>query len=70
MTTYHGITIDETGRHVPRWERESAKYLPTPDEIQAGCDEIQSGWSKTEKSRRHNPATAWTVPVVTYQGSE
>lgn len=68
----HGITIDETGRHVRTSDgRFNRQPDPTPDAIAAGCDEIQAGWTPREKAKRHNPPAAWTVPVVThYEGIE
>jgi hypothetical protein len=63
----HGITIGPDGLIEPR---DDARYLPTPEAIADGCESIQAGWSDREKAKRHNPATAWTVPVVHYEGAD
>jgi len=37
----------------------AGEYIPTPEEIQAACHEIQSEWSESERRRRaglHQPS--------------
>ena len=35
---------------INRWPKPT--YLPTPDEIERECEEIQQGWSERERLRR------------------
>jgi len=50
-------------------------YLPTPAEIQAGCEKIRAGWSRREERRRRFAAADrrarprvevqhWTAPMI------
>lgn len=40
------------------------RYLPTPEEIAAGCERAQGRWSKREKKIRSGEPQNWTPPVV------
>lgn len=61
----HGITIDETGRHVRTSDgRFNRQPDPTPGEIAAGCESIRESWSDRERAKRAAAPVAWTVPVV------
>jgi hypothetical protein len=64
--------IDGDGRYCRAGDilPEPARYLPTPEAIADGCQAIQATWSGRERQRRHNPATAWTVPEVHYEGAD
>lgn len=42
--------MDESERH-----EAAAKFMPTPDEIAAACEQIQQGWSEDDKRRRRAP---------------
>ena len=45
-----------------------AFYIPTPEEIQAKCKELQEGWNKTERHHRtvvHSDAPVEVVELVT-----
>jgi len=46
-------------------------FLPTPDEIQAECQQIRGSWSLNERRRRFvgphlpdEPAPAWQPPTI------
>lgn len=54
--------IDYSEKH----ERD-ATFLPTPEQIAAGCREIQLEWSESEKRRRclasNGAGDSWNLPV-------
>ena len=44
-------------------------YLPTPDEIKAGCKRAQDGWTETErKTRDCYPVKRWEAPGAVIAG--
>lgn len=52
----------------------NAKFMPTPEQIAAGCKEINEQWDEAEKARRRGARKSdgdrWNVPTVRESGSE
>ena len=59
MRTLEDVKITQCDR--------GAKYIPTPAEIQAKCEELQRRWNKTERYARtvvHSDAPVETIELV------
>jgi hypothetical protein len=62
------MTDDDPGGEYTRGPR---PYEPSPQEIADACEEIQLGWSKDTKARRHwHRKVPWQVPEVLTGGGE
>lgn len=44
---------------------DAADYLPTPEEIEAGCEAIRANWSPRQRRRRSAmPQAQVTIPMI------
>lgn len=62
-----GLTTSQTLHRIRQiwFQDQERRDDPAPDEISAACEEIQRGWSETERRRRQVcRAGRWTPAVV------